>query len=297
MARKKKKKAVIDIGSNTTRLVVADCGSSEFDVTHTKRVKLDLGREIEEDGRISDETVEAAAEAVGELCSDARGEDVDSMEMIVTAPGRQAENGTDLVEAIEHEVQHPVRQLSADEEARFAFAGAVARAKPTAAVVAVVDLGGASTEIAVGRPQGEPAWSRSVDLGALRLHTRFLTDGAGEHEGDAARAAVAEAFAGITPPLPGAALVVGGSARALGKVVGPELGEGELAAAIALLPACSLDELVERYDVSKSRAPLLLAAALILAEVQRRLVVPLRVSEGGVREGALVLDESDEAAA
>ena len=266
-------------------------------MTHTKRVKLDLGREIEEDGRISDQTVEAAAEAVGELCSDARGEDAESVEMIVTAPGRQAENGPELVEAIEHEVEHPVRQLSAEDEARFAFAGAVARAKPTAAVVAVVDLGGASTEIAVGRPEGEPAWLRSVDLGALRLHTRFLTDGAGEDEVEAARAAVAEAFAGITPPLPGAALVVGGSARALAKVVGPELGAGELATAISVLPTCSQDQLVDRYGVGKSRAPLLLPAALILAEVQRRLVVPLRISEGGVREGALVLDEAEEAAA
>src|SRR5204862_8143114 len=111
-------------------------------------------------------------DAVRELCSDARDEHAEAVEMFVTAPGRQAENGTELVEAIEDVVELPVRQLSAEDEARLAFAGAVALAKPTAAVVAVVDLGGASTEIAVGRPEAEPVWLRSVDLGALRLHTR-----------------------------------------------------------------------------------------------------------------------------
>jgi exopolyphosphatase/guanosine-5'-triphosphate,3'-diphosphate pyrophosphatase len=182
-----------------------------------------------------------------------------------------------------------VRILSAAEEARLAFAGAVAAAEPKAGLVAVVDLGGASTEIAVGRPESGPAWLRSVDMGALRLTTGYLdTDSPGRGDVAAGRAAVAEAFAGVTPPLPGGALVVGGSARALRRVAGPRLGPDELAHAVDLLARCRVREVARRYDVGKRRAPLLLAAALILEEVQRRLFVPLEVVRGGLREGALL---------
>jgi exopolyphosphatase / guanosine-5'-triphosphate,3'-diphosphate pyrophosphatase len=98
------------------------------------------------------------------------------VEVVVTAPGRQAENGQQLVAALVHAAQAPVRVLSPQEEARLAFAGAVGRALRPRRVVAVVDLGGASTEIALGRPETGPAWSRSVDLGALRLISRFLDE-------------------------------------------------------------------------------------------------------------------------
>jgi exopolyphosphatase/pppGpp-phosphohydrolase len=117
------------------------------------------------------------------------------------------------------------------------------------------------------------------------------------YEVEAARFVVAEAFAGIAPPLPGAALAVGGSARALRRIFGPRLGHGELVAASSLLPMCSPDAIAEQFGVGKRRAPLLLAASLILAEVQRRLVVPLVVTGGGVRERALVLAQHESAAA
>src|SRR5205814_6561269 len=98
-------------------------------------------------------------------------------------------------------------------------------------------------------------------------------------------------------PLPGAALAVGGSARALGRVVGRRLTKGELAAAASILPVCAPESLARRFGVGKQRAPLLLATALILSEVQQRLVVPLVVAGGGVREGALLLGRSEAEAA
>jgi exopolyphosphatase/guanosine-5'-triphosphate,3'-diphosphate pyrophosphatase len=174
----------------------------------------------------------------------------------------------------------------------------VAVAAPSAPVAAVVDLGGGSTEIAVGCPGDRPSWVRSVDLGAVRLTDRLLDAHHPTPEDvAAARKAVAEAFSGVTPPLPGTALAVGGSARALGRVLGRSLTRGKLAAAASILPVCTPDALAERFDVGKQRAPLLLAAALILAEVQQRLVVPLEVAEGGVREGAVLLGRREAEAA
>jgi exopolyphosphatase/guanosine-5'-triphosphate,3'-diphosphate pyrophosphatase len=283
--------AVIDVGSNTVRLLVARLDASRPRPTCTRRVRLALGREIETKGRLSRRTVAATAAAVRGLCAHARGRGVEALEVLVTSPGRQAENADELVQAIERAIGMPVQALSAEEEARLAFAGAVASASPPPGLVAVVDLGGASTEVAVGPPDTGPAWFRSVDLGTLRLTTRLLEDQPpGRYEVEAARAAAAEAFAGIAPPLPGVTLVVGGSARALGSVLGPHLGRGELAAATSMLPMCPPEEIRSRFGVGKRRVPLLLAAAIILAEVQRRLAVPLTVCDGGVREGALVLE-------
>jgi len=282
--------AIVDVGSNTVRLLVARRRESTATPTHTDGAKLGLGREIEASGRVSDTTIAATAEAVRRFCADARAAGAESVEVIVTAPGRQAENSAELVEAIERAAGIVVRVVAAEEEAQLAFAGAVTVAAPRAPVVGVVDLGGASTELAVGCPNAGPSWAQSVDLGAVRLTERLLsaTHPAPE-DVEAARNAVADAFSGVTPPLPGAALAVGGSARALGRILGPCLGRSELAAAASILPACTPDALAERFGVGKQRAPLLLAAALILAEVQQRLVVPLAVTEGGVREGALVL--------
>jgi exopolyphosphatase/pppGpp-phosphohydrolase len=225
------------------------------------------------------------------MSATARAHRADVVEVVVTAPGRQPENGAELVEAIERTLQRRIRSLSADEEACLAFAGAVRSAALSAPVMAVVDLGGASTEIAVGRPESGPHWARSVDLGALRLTTRFLQHAPPQpSELDAARAAIADAFAGTTPPLPAAALVVGGSARALGRVCGETLRRAELATAASILVQCDPMEIADRFAVGKGRARQLLAASLILGEVQRRLVVPLRVSAGGVREGVLLAE-------
>src|SRR2546421_711445 len=80
----------------------------------------------------------------------------------------------ELVAAIERAAGRRVRILTPDEEARLAFTGAVALSRPAARLVAVVDLGGASTEIAVGRPDHGPDWARSIDLGAARLTSRLL---------------------------------------------------------------------------------------------------------------------------
>ena len=290
--------AVVDVGSNTVRLLVARCGASTLTPLHTEGARLGLGEELEASGRVSETTIAATAETVEQFCANARAHGAESVEVLVTAPARQAENGVELVETIERSAGIVVRAVSAEEEAQLSFAGAVAVAGPSASVVAVVDLGGASTELAVGRPSDGPSWVRSVDLGAVRLTNRFLAAAHPTPEDvEAAREAVADGFSGVTPPLPGAALVVGGSARALGRVLGRELTPAELAAAAAILPACEPAELVRRFGVPKHRAPLLLAAVVILAEAQKRLIAPLVVVDGGVREGALLQQQSEAEAA
>ncbi len=280
---------VIDVGSNTVRLLVARFDDPALVTVCSERIRLGLGAELEEHGRISDGKLAEATEAVRCLAELAAPHCPDGPEVLVTAPGRQATNARDLIAALERGARAPVRVLSAVEEATLSFHGAVAGASQSAWPVAVVDLGGASTEIAVGRPSADPGWIESVELGALRLTTRLLRDElpSASHV-ERAVAAVAGAFAGVEPPRPFEALAVGGCARALRKLVGDSLGPAELAEARSLLAGATYAEIVARFGVDRRRAPLLLAGALVLSDVQERLRVPLQVVDGGLREGALL---------
>ena len=112
------------------------------------------------------------------MCADVCGAYVNTAEelgadrstVIVTAPGRQGTLGGRADGALAEATGLPVRVLTADGEGRLAYDGAVARAgEALPEVVAVVDVGGGSTELVVGTPLLGAAWIRSADIGSLRL--------------------------------------------------------------------------------------------------------------------------------
>jgi exopolyphosphatase / guanosine-5'-triphosphate,3'-diphosphate pyrophosphatase len=281
--------AVIDVGSNTIRLLVAQARGDTLDLALNERVRVGLGEDIERDGRIGPERLAAAANAVRRLSRLAQKEGAASIDVVVTSPGRQAANADELVAALEAASRATVRRLSAEDEGRLAYIGAVAAAGPIFGLVAVCDMGGASTELAVGVPGRDPSWMRSVDLGAVRLTTRCgLGEKPGEEALAAARAEVETAFWGFLPPLPTVALAVGGSARALRRLVGDALGPEELEEAVLLLSTKSHRTLTRKHGVDRRRLRVLLAGALIMSEIQRRVVTPLTVASAGLREGALL---------
>jgi exopolyphosphatase/guanosine-5'-triphosphate,3'-diphosphate pyrophosphatase len=252
----------------------------------TAKTPLRLGAEIERAGRVSRTKLRELELAVRGHAGRARKAGTEALDVLVASPGRQAENADELVATLERTIRVPVRVLTAEEEGVLAYEGAVASLDQQPASVAVVDVGGGSTQIVVGTRTGGPAWVRSVDLGSLRLAGRV--DG----QRDALAEAVA-AFGRLVPPLPRAALAAGGTARALGKLVGPLLGHAELARALTLLEAFPAEEL----GVDPARAETLPAGAAILAVVQARLDVPLRVAESGLREGAALALAREVAAA
>ena len=273
---------VLDIGSNTTRLLVAAVERGEVVVVDKEKVRLSLGEEIERYGRVSDVHVQAAAKAVRKLAKVARNHGVESLDVFLTAPGRQSANADELVAVLTRAAGVPVRVLTTEEEGRLAYSGAIATA-PIALprTIAVCDVGGASTEIAVGSPSSAPDRVDSVDLGSVRLTTRV--ESLAE-----ARSEVTAAFAHVTPRPVEAALAVGGSARAARRLVGAWLGQDELAAALRLVEEESPREISRRFGVDRARARILPAGIVLLAEVQRKLGVPLHVCDGGIREGAVL---------
>ena len=214
---------IVDVGSNTARLLVADVVSGrDVRTVEARKAYLGLGAEIADTGTLSPETVAAAATACRRYAKRARALGATRAEVIVTAPGRQGAASEALVDALRDRTGLPVRILSADDEGRLAFEGAIARApEELPEVVGVVDVGGGSTEVVVGTPRVGPVWVRSIDLGSLRLTRLSLPgDPPGKRAARRARAEVREALSDVNPIRPDVAFAVGGSARALAKLVG-----------------------------------------------------------------------------
>jgi exopolyphosphatase / guanosine-5'-triphosphate,3'-diphosphate pyrophosphatase len=288
---------VIDVGSHTVRTLLACRDSDRIRPVLQEKAVIGLGAEVERLGHLSDKKIDEAASLVGEFARIARKAGAAHVETLVTAPGRQSANGDVLVHALIEASGAPVRVLTPDEEGRLAFSGAVHGMELEGESVGVCDVGGGSTEIVVGSRSGEPAWVRSVDVGALRLTGRLLDrDPPSPKELALARLTVEQDFASLTPPLPKVGLAAGGTARALRKLVGDELGPSELQAAIGILREQRSSRVAKAHGIDRGRARTLIAGAFILEAVQCRLNVPLRVSRAGLREGA-VLAMLDEAAA
>jgi exopolyphosphatase / guanosine-5'-triphosphate,3'-diphosphate pyrophosphatase len=285
---------VIDVGSNTVRLLVANGGGT----VEQRRAIVGLGRAIEETGSIPEEKLAETADRVAEWVAVARRRRVERLDVLVTSPGRQAANGDELLERLAASARVPVRLLSSAEEGRLAFLGALARTRGSSdGVIAVCDVGGGSAQVVVGATATGPAWVRSVDLGSLRLTTRLLSDDPPSDRAVAeARAAAADAFAAVIPPVAQLGLAAGGTARALRRVAEGLDGDG-LEEAIGVLAGTKRSKISKRWDIPPARAATLLSGTILFAEAQRRLGIPLELAAGGVREGSVLALFRESAAA
>ena len=280
---------VIDIGSNTARLLVADVAADGRLVeVDARRAYLGLGEEIARSGFLTTATVERTARIASAYARRARAEGAVQICTLVTAPGRQDKRAPALLRALERSTRLPVRVLSAEDEGRLAFEGVVQRATVgLPEVVSVVDVGGGSTEVAVGTPLLGPAWVRSVDLGSLRLAQLYLEgDPPGEASLKRAQEAARVAFEGQVPPRPDVAFATGGSARAAAKIVGRELSPGALDEVVRIATDCPPAKLAKTFRLHPHRARTILAGAVLLRETARLLDRPLVVVPSGMREGA-----------
>ena len=281
--------AVIDVGSNTARLLVADVADDGTVVALAQeRDYLRLGAEIERTGTLGTKKIAACAKTCRAFARQAAALGADLSTVIVTAPGRQSTSGARLTSALAEATGLPVRTLTSENEGRLAFDGAVARATGALPeIVAVVDLGGGSTEIAVGSARLGATWVRSADLGSLRLTRAHLTaDPPTPRQIGNARDAARRALSALRPPSPELAIAVGGSARALAKIVGPRLDVEGLEEAVGRLARKRAAKTTRSFGISAERAETLLAGALLLVEACHLLDTSLELGRGGLREGA-----------
>jgi exopolyphosphatase/pppGpp-phosphohydrolase len=117
---------VIDVGSNTVRVLVARDGREVF----SRREMLRLGAFVEQFGRIPDEKLHETQDVVRRFAAEARTAGAELVEILITSPGRQAANGEDLLDALSRAGDCHARILSAVEEGLLAFKGALAAAPP-----------------------------------------------------------------------------------------------------------------------------------------------------------------------
>ena len=290
--------AIVDVGANTLRLLVAVPDGRQVLPVHQEKEQLGLGEEVERYGYISAPKCAQAVEVARAQTRRARRLGCERIAILVTSPGRQSGNSDEFADALARGTGVPVRILSAEEEGMLAWDGAVAALEQPPESVAVCDIGGGSAQLVVGTLAAGPAWVRSVDLGSLRLTTRLLapSDPPSAEAVEAARAAAAEAFTPVVPPVAQLGLAAGGTARALRRVVDTLDADG-LTEAVAELSKLKRAKIAKRFGVPPQRAATLLGGAILFAEAQRRLGLPFEPAGGGVREGsALALFRASAAA-
>jgi exopolyphosphatase/guanosine-5'-triphosphate,3'-diphosphate pyrophosphatase len=276
--------ACVDIGSNTTRLLVADAEDGQLRELMTQRVYNYRG------GGIGDDEVDDVAQVVATQARHAREFGVEGLTVVATAAIREAADRDVLCAAIEAEVDCPVRVLTGEEEARLSFVGATKTlGTPTEGQVAVVDVGGGSTEIAIGTVAQGVSWSESFRIGSGFLTDSYLrSDPPGAAELHAVREHVAGVFEGLETPGVERAVAVGGSATSLRKLVGAELVHDTLERAIQILCTVEIDAVARRFELDPRRVRLLPAGMLVLETLSDRLGMPLTIGKGGLREGVII---------
>jgi exopolyphosphatase/guanosine-5'-triphosphate,3'-diphosphate pyrophosphatase len=288
--------ACIDIGSNTTRLLVADCAAGVIAEVHQDRAFTRIGGVIGGDLRIPDAKIDEVAAVVARQLAVARELGAGAIRAVATAAVRRAVNGVALTAAIEHLCGVPVEILSEPEEARLAFIGA-ARTLTWApeGELAVIDVGGGSSELAIGTVPDQVRWSLSLPVGSGDLADRFLrSDPPLPSQLAAARAEVAallDSLLGVGRVqlrAPAAALAVGGSATSLRLLVGDRLDQAALDRALTTLCGLPSRELAGEVGLDQRRVRLMPAGLVILEAVAAALGVAPEIGNGGIREGVVL---------
>jgi len=280
----------IDIGSNTTRLLVAQCEHGSLRELVSQRSFTRIGKSLTGGGAIPPEKIEETAEVVATQARAAREVGAEQLVAVATAAIRDAPNRAELAEAVRRSSDAELCVLSGEEEARLAFVGAARTlATPVEGTLGVIDVGGGSTEIAVGEGDGRVSWSASFRIGSGFLADSYLrSDPPAAAELEAVRRHVEGCFEGLEPPRPGLAVAVGGTATSLRRVLGAELEHETLERGIRVLSTSSVAEVAERFELDPVRVRLLPAGILVLEALSDLLEMPLRIARGGLREGVIL---------
>lgn len=280
----------IDIGSNTTRLLIAERHDGRLHAVHEERVFTRVGRGMRGGAAIPDAKIAEVVAVVAGQLSSARRLGVETPRTVATAAIRAAVNGAQLLAAIHDATGLEVETLSGEDEARLAFCGAAATLDtPPAGPLGVLDVGGGSSEIVVGTAPARIDWWASLALGSSTLTDGCLHDDPPTaRQLIAGREHIAAALDGVNPPHPSTAVAVGGSATSLARMAGEVLDGAALARSLDALASEPSDVVARRWLIDPQRARLLPAGLLILEAMADRLGATITVGRGGIREGVVL---------
>lgn len=158
--------AVVDIGSNSVRLVISEGPRRAAPVLHNEKAICGIGRNMVSTGRLDEDGVELALEVLARFRQLLAGHGVSDCEAVATAASRDAENGRQFVTRAEKALGHPIRILSGEEEAKIAAEGVLAGTPDAHGLAA--DLGGGSLDM-VSVKDGKTGAAGTLPIGPLRL--------------------------------------------------------------------------------------------------------------------------------
>lgn len=298
--------AVLDMGSNSFHLMIADVtDSGDIRPVHREKRMVRMGAELRRSGVIPEALCERSCEAAVELAAAVREHGVDRFFPVATAAVRVAGNGRAVAKRLGKALEQPVRVLSGEEEGRTVFRALQWRLGLGAAPAMGLDLGGGSLEIVVGRGAEVDA-AVTTQLGVVALEQSIVeSDPMTEQQEKKLREVVAAELAPHLGLLAGGlgceAVVTGGTARALAKLLGEGVAKREPCAPLPFVSRRVLrrlcrslvetthEERMHIEGVRPARADLLPTGAVLLDEAAAQLDLRgYQICDWGLREGVLL---------
>jgi exopolyphosphatase/guanosine-5'-triphosphate,3'-diphosphate pyrophosphatase len=282
--------AAIDIGSNTTRVLVAEPVEGQLQKVMEQRAYTRIGKALE-DGLIPAGKAEEVAEVVATQVRLARELGAETIRAVATAAVREAANGAQVVAQIRDVAGVPVEIIGDQEEGRLSFIGATKTlGHPVEGRVAVVDVGGGSTEVILGSVPGGVDEVRSWRVGSGALADELIaSDPPSAAEIRRVRERIDDLFEGVEIERPAQAVAVGGSATSLRRLVGAVLEYETLERGVRVLAGDPAAVVAKRFELDPERVRILTTGVLLLEKISELLGQPLQIGKGGLREG-VVLD-------
>jgi len=282
--------AAIDVGSNTTRVLVAEPTDGQLRKVMEQRAYTRIGKASQHNGAVDAEKIAEVAEAVATQVRLAEELGAEGIRTVATAAIREATNREAIVAEITRVAGVPVDVLSEHEEGRLAFIGATKTlGHPVEGEVAVVDVGGGSSEVVVGSVSEGLGSVQSFKIGSGSLADDFLAnDPPSPAQLRGVREYIAEFFDGVEFEQPGQAVAVGGSATSLRALVGAALEYETLERAIRVLTGAPIAEVAKRFELDPRRVRILPTGVLLLEKLSELLGQPLQIGKGGLREGVIL---------
>jgi exopolyphosphatase / guanosine-5'-triphosphate,3'-diphosphate pyrophosphatase len=294
--------AVVDIGTNSTRLLIADVdGPGVYEVERRTTV-TNMGRGVDHTGMICSDAVEDVCGVIADYKSRYEELGTDRVMAIATSAVRDAANGDAFIAELRERFDLDARMLTGSEEAHLTYLGATAH-RPTSDPTLVFDIGGGSTELIVGTGR-EVGFHTSLQAGTIRQSERHLTSDPPEpHElEDLAadiRNLIDRAVAAQPDGAPTRAIAVAGTPTSLaaidqglepydaGRVHGYHLGLQRIQRMLSRLSSLPLAERLRVPGLHPGRAPTIVTGTVILVQVMRAFgLQEVEVSELDILHGS-----------
>jgi exopolyphosphatase/guanosine-5'-triphosphate,3'-diphosphate pyrophosphatase len=302
MAQGPERVAVIDVGTNSARLLVAEVAGGEVRRVERRSTVTRLGRGVDLSGRLSAEAIEDACDVIGGYLDLVRELGVEQVEAIATSAVRDAQNGGAFVAELRERFALTARVLDGEEEARLTYLGASSEEEPRVPTL-VIDIGGGSTELIIGREE-EISFHTSLQAGVVRHSERHIASDpptAAELEGLAADVRGLIEAATTEAPDPEAGIAVAGTPTSLAaidlelepydaeRVHGHLLGLRSIQRMLSRLASVPLAERARIPGLHPDRAPTIVAGVVILVESMRAFgLEEITVSEHDILYGAAI---------